>query len=52
MILGIYATLGVFLVIASRNPLAHRRVSKSRNACFPGRNRMADQMVNEGPQLA
>ncbi len=23
MILGIYATLGVFLVIASRNPLAH-----------------------------
>jgi hypothetical protein len=24
MILGIYATLGVFLVMASRNPLAHR----------------------------
>lgn len=24
MILGIYATLGVFLVIASRSPLAHR----------------------------
>jgi hypothetical protein len=24
MILGIYATLGVFLVIASRNPAAHR----------------------------
>jgi len=24
MILGIYATLGVFLLIASRNPLAHR----------------------------
>ena len=24
MILGIYATLGVFLVIASRDPLAHR----------------------------
>lgn len=24
MILGIYATLGVFLVIASRNPLAHQ----------------------------
>jgi len=24
MIIGIYATLGVFLVIASRNPLAHR----------------------------
>lgn len=24
MILGIYATLGVFLVIASRNPLSHR----------------------------
>src|ERR1035438_472517 len=24
MILGIYATLGVFLVVASRNPLAHR----------------------------
>jgi len=24
MILGIYATLGVFLMIASRNPLAHR----------------------------
>jgi hypothetical protein len=24
MILGIYAILGVFLVIASRNPLAHR----------------------------
>jgi hypothetical protein len=24
MILGIYSTLGVFLVIASRNPLAHR----------------------------
>ena len=24
MILGVYATLGVFLVIASRNPLAHR----------------------------
>ena len=24
MILGIYATLGVFLVIASRNPSAHR----------------------------
>jgi uncharacterized protein DUF6632 len=23
MILGIYATLGVFLLIASRNPLAH-----------------------------
>jgi len=23
MILGVYATLGVFLVIASRNPLAH-----------------------------
>ena len=26
MILGIYATLGVFLVIASRNPLAHRSI--------------------------
>ena len=24
MILGIYATLGVFLVVASRDPLAHR----------------------------
>src|SRR6056297_883 len=24
MILGIYATLGVFLIMASRNPLAHR----------------------------
>ena len=24
MIVGIYATLGVFLIIASRNPLAHR----------------------------
>lgn len=24
MILGIYATLGVFLIAASRNPLAHR----------------------------
>jgi len=24
MILGIYATLGVFLIIASRNPLEHR----------------------------
>lgn len=24
MILGLYATLGVFLIIASRNPLAHR----------------------------
>jgi hypothetical protein len=24
MILGIYATLGVFLMIASRNPMAHR----------------------------
>jgi hypothetical protein len=24
MILGIYATLGVFLLIASRNPLEHR----------------------------
>jgi hypothetical protein len=24
MILGIYATLGVFLIIASRNPIAHR----------------------------
>ena len=24
MILGIYATLGVFLIIASRNPLTHR----------------------------
>jgi len=24
MILGIYATLGVFLIIAARNPLAHR----------------------------
>jgi hypothetical protein len=24
MILGIYATLGVFLLVASRNPLAHR----------------------------
>jgi hypothetical protein len=24
MILGIYATLGVFLIIASRNPLVHR----------------------------
>src|SRR5271154_5151330 len=24
MILGIYATLGVFLIIASRNPVAHR----------------------------
>src|SRR5882672_986350 len=24
MILGIYATLGVFLVLASRDPLAHR----------------------------
>jgi hypothetical protein len=24
MILGVYATLGVFLIIASRNPLAHR----------------------------
>jgi hypothetical protein len=24
MIIGIYATLGVFLVVASRNPLAHR----------------------------
>jgi len=26
MILGIYVTLGVFLVIASRNPLAHRDI--------------------------
>lgn len=24
MILGVYATLGIFLLIASRNPLAHR----------------------------
>ena len=24
MIIGVYATLGVFLLIASRNPLAHR----------------------------
>jgi len=24
MILGIYATLGIFLIIAARNPLAHR----------------------------
>lgn len=24
MIVGIYATLGVFLIVASRNPLAHR----------------------------
>jgi hypothetical protein len=24
MILGVYATLGIFLVMASRNPLAHR----------------------------
>src|SRR5215467_15474302 len=24
MILGVYATLGVFLLLASRNPLAHR----------------------------
>ena len=24
MIIGLYATLGVFLIIASRNPLAHR----------------------------
>src|SRR5512135_3577247 len=24
MILGIYATLGVFLIVASRNPIAHR----------------------------
>ena len=24
MILGIYATLGIFLIVASRNPLAHR----------------------------
>lgn len=24
MILGIYATLGVFLIVAARNPLAHR----------------------------
>jgi hypothetical protein len=24
MIIGIYATLGVFLLIAARNPLAHR----------------------------
>jgi uncharacterized membrane protein YoaK (UPF0700 family) len=24
MILGIYATLGLFLLLASRNPLAHR----------------------------
>ena len=24
MILGIYATLGVFLLIASRNPMAHK----------------------------
>jgi uncharacterized protein DUF6632 len=24
MILGIYATLGVFLIVASRNPMAHR----------------------------
>lgn len=24
MIVGVYATLGVFLIIASRNPLAHR----------------------------
>jgi hypothetical protein len=24
MILGVYATLGVFLIIASRDPLAHR----------------------------
>ena len=24
MILGVYATLGVFLILASRNPLAHR----------------------------
>ena len=26
MIIGIYATLGVFLLIAARNPLAHRRL--------------------------
>jgi hypothetical protein len=26
MILGIYATLGVFLIIASRNPLEHRNL--------------------------
>lgn len=26
MIIGIYATLGVFLLIASQNPLAHRSV--------------------------
>ena len=26
MILGIYATLGVFLMIASRNPLAHQSI--------------------------
>ena len=24
MILGVYATLGVFLIVASRDPLAHR----------------------------
>jgi len=33
MILEIYATLGVFLLIASRNPLAHRVSSGSR--CGP-----------------
>jgi len=26
MILGIYATLGVFLLIASRNPMAHKSI--------------------------
>jgi hypothetical protein len=26
MIMGIYATLGVFLLIASKNPLAHKRL--------------------------
>src|SRR5512133_4178738 len=30
MILGIYATLGVFLIVASRNPMAHRALSGSR----------------------
>src|SRR5512132_172569 len=29
--LGIYATLGVFLIIASRDPMAHRALSGSRS---------------------
>jgi hypothetical protein len=37
MSIGVYATLGVFLIIASRNPYAHMEIIWSGNGCITWR---------------